>query len=338
MQTADLPCTDCGATDDEVLWVGREHEYNDTTDAPFPVVRCRQCGLVRLNPRPDVSELDRIYPPTYYAYNLHAQPPARRRGISSLTTRLKERVYQRRLAKVLARVEAPTGPIRVLDVGCADGTILDWYKASGHGSRIETHGIDFNERAVEVARGRGHRVVVGRFEEEDELERDAFHLILASHVIEHVAAPKAFARHARDLLAPGGIFVVATPNIASRDVRLFGRHWGGCHFPRHWTFYDAESIGRLAQSVGLEVDHVEYQPNPVFWIWTFHALLRDRFSSSSLPDRLFPPVRIFTPSPQAFVLLSFFTVVDLVLRTLTGKTASMAVTMRRPAGAGGGST
>src|SRR5205807_896559 len=83
-------------------------------------------------------------------------------------------------AKVLARVEAPTGPIRVLDVGCADGTILDWYKASGHGGRIETHGIDFNQRAAEVARGRGHRVVVGRFEEEDELERDAFHLILAS--------------------------------------------------------------------------------------------------------------------------------------------------------------
>ena len=315
--------------------MGREHEYEDTTDAPFPVVRCQECGLVRLNPRPDVSELARIYPPSYYAYNLHSRGAEPRRGLARTTERLKARLYRRRLARVLARVQAPPGTIRVLDVGCADGTILDWYKAGPQGERIETYGIDFNERAAAIARARGHRVVVGRFEDEQELDQGSFHLILASHVIEHVADPEAFARHARDLLVPGGIFVVATPNIDSSDVRLFRRHWGGCHFPRHWVFYDADSIGRLSRSVGLTVEHVEYQPNPVFWIWTLHSLLRHRFPRSQLPDRLFPPVRIFTPSPHAFVLLSMFTVVDIIMKALTGKTAIMGVTLRRPPASGG---
>src|SRR5207302_1415499 len=155
------------------------------------------------------------------------------------------------LAAVLGGLGVRDGKIRVLDVGCADGRLLDWYKSSPEGHRIETHGIDFNERAAEAARRRGHRVVVGRFEEERDLEPGSFHLILASHVIEHVADPKGFALHASTLLAPGGLFVAATPNIDSVDARLFRRHWGGNHFPRHWTFYDAGTITRLAGSVGF---------------------------------------------------------------------------------------
>jgi len=50
-----------------------------------------------------------------------------------------------------------------------------------------------------------------------------------------------------------------------------------------------------------------------------------------LADRLFPTVSIFHPSAHSFVLLSVFTVVDLVLRAVTGRTASMSVTMKRPA-------
>jgi 2-polyprenyl-3-methyl-5-hydroxy-6-metoxy-1,4-benzoquinol methylase len=295
-------------------------------------VRCARCGLVRLNPRPDVSELGRIYPSNYYAYSLVSEDLTRRRrfGVSSLVQGIKLRMYQRRLLRTLEHAAIGAGPIRLLDVGCADGRLLDWYKASPEGHRIETCGIDMNEQAVEMARQRGHQVVLGRFEEENELPRGSFHLILASHVIEHVADPKGFAAHAFDLLVPGGLFVAATPNFDSVDVRLFGRHWGGNHFPRHWTFYDADTINGLAEAVGFRVERVEYEVNPVFWNWSFHSWLREKLPRSSVPDRLFPPVAIFHPSPQSFVLLSAFTVVDLVLKAVTGKTASMSVEMRKP--------
>jgi SAM-dependent methyltransferase len=313
------------------MWTGREHEYDNTTDEEFPVVRCGQCGLVRLNPRPDVSELSTIYPPNYYAYSLveEAADTGRRGLVSRLTEWPKVRMYQRRLARILADAEA-SGTIRLLDVGCADGRLLDWYAASSHGSRLETHGIDINEAAVAEARRRGHRAVVGRFETDDELERGSFHVILASHVIEHVDDPRAFAQRAYDLLAPGGVFVAATPNVDSADVRLFRSNWGGCHFPRHWTFYDPCTIEALARSVGFDVVRVDYEVNPVFWVWSFHSLVGDRLHMPRLADRLFPTVSIFHPSAQSFALLSVFTVVDLVLRTLTGRTASMSVTMRKP--------
>lgn len=326
LERANTPCSNCGASGGAVLYCGREHEYDNTTNEEFPVVRCERCGLVRLNPRPDVRELGRIYPPNYYAYHLVPDDPAKRPGIGE---RIKRRMYQRRLAALLDRL-GKHGRVRLLDVGCADGRLLDWYKTSPEGERIETHGIEMSESAAAIARGHGHHVVTGRFEIDQELPAASFDLILAYHVIEHVSDPRLFTQRAADLLAPGGLFVVATPNFDSADVRMFKRHWGGNHFPRHWTFYDADSMARLAENVGLRQERVEYQTNPVFWNWSFHSLLSSRFPKRQWPDRVFPTIAIFLPSLQSFVLLSIFTSVDLVLRLFTGKTASMSSELRKP--------
>ena len=327
IRTVDEPCVHCGDHDDELVYEGVEHEYDNTTTAPFTVVRCRTCGLQRLNPRPDVSELERIYPPNYYAYNLVSESGSTGGGLGE---RLKQRMYQRRLAAQLRRLGG-SGRVRVLDIGCADGRLLDWYKASSEGHRVETHGIEMNAEAAERARQRGHRVVTGRFEVDDELEVGSYDLILASHVIEHVDDPVRFAQRAADLLAPGGLFVVATPNVDSWDARRFGPHWGGNHFPRHWTFYDPASMADLGQRVGLTLERVEYQVNPVFWNWTLHSKLAARFPKRRWPDRLFPTVDIFHPSLKTLILLSVFTSIDLAQRLLTGRTASMSAELRKAA-------
>lgn len=326
IRKADTPCVHCGGKDSSLVWAGREHEYHNTTDEEFRFVRCVACGVVRLNPRPDVSELGRIYPADYYAYGLLSDGPDEDAGLGA---KLKKWMYQRRLLALLNRLGRP-GNIRLLDVGCADGRLLDWYKASSVGSRLETHGIELNEAAATEARRRGHRIVTGRFEIDTDLEPGSFDLILAYHVIEHVDDPKAFVLRAAALLKPGGLLVLATPNVASADSRGLREHWGGNHFPRHWTLYDADTLKSLAGSVGLGLERVEYQPNPIFWVWSCHSLARSRFPSASWPDRAFPTVGIFHRSVQSFILLSLFTVVDLVQRLVTGRTASMAVELRKP--------
>lgn len=329
LRTVDLPCSGCGAHQDKVLFCGHEHEYTNTTDETFAVVRCRACGLVRLNPRPAVSELAIIYPPEYYAYHLVQAPGGRPSPFAKLTEPPKRRLYQRRLMSIVDKLAPRSEAIRLLDVGCADGRLLDWYKDSAAGPRLITHGIDLSEEAVALARDRGHHAVAGRFEEDRELQAGTYDLIFASHVIEHVDDPRAFAQRAADLLVPGGLFVVSTPNFDSFDVRRFGAHWGGNHFPRHWTLFDARSIADLAGSVGLCCEQVDYEVNPVFWNWTAHSWLKDRYPEASWPDRVFPTVEIFHPSAQSFALLSAFTVVDTLLKRTTGKTASMIALLRK---------
>ncbi|HVT65509.1 MAG TPA: class I SAM-dependent methyltransferase [Mycobacteriales bacterium] len=326
IRTEDVPCTGCGAHDDDVLFEGREHEYRNTTSASFPIVKCKACGLVRLNPRPAVSELGRIYPAEYYAYHLVHDDG----GSPGLGERIKAKRYQKRFRKLLERAAPGNGTARVLDVGCADGRLLTWYRDAIPGRKIETFGIDIGEEAVERARAAGHIAVSGRFEKDQELPDGTFDLIVASHVIEHVDDPVGFARRAAQLLKPGGVFMFATPNVDSADVRRFGRFWGGWHFPRHWTLYDPESAQRLAQQIGLNVEQISYEVNPVFWNWTFHAWLRDR-RGDDFADKVFPPVSIFQPGVQSFVLLSVFTIVDILQKLITGKTGSMQVELRRPA-------
>lgn len=325
IETEDVPCTGCGAHDDDVMFEGREHEYKNTTTESFPVVRCKACGLVRLNPRPAVSELGRIYPAEYYAYHLVHDDGAKQ----TLGERIKARRYQTRFRKLMQRAAPGIGPVRVLDVGCADGRLLTWYREAMPERTIETYGIDIGEDAVEQAKKAGHIAVAGRFEVDTELPDGTFDLIVASHVIEHVADPIQFARRAAELLKPGGLFMFATPNVDSADVRRFGRFWGGWHFPRHWTLYDPKTAEQLAEQVGLTVEQVGYEVNPVFWNWTCHAWLRER-RGDAVADRVFPTVSIFQPGLQSFVLLSVFTVVDIVQRVLTGKTASMQVELRKP--------
>ncbi len=328
IEIVDESCRHCDSEQSTPLWAGSEHEYDNTTDEVFEFVRCAQCDVVRLNPRPDVSELGRIYPPQYYAYNLMEENRSDNPG---LLDKIKARMYQRRLSAVLRRLGKPTGPIRLLDIGCGDGRLLDWYKASSDGPRLQTFGVEMSEAAATEARRRGHEVVSGRFEIESVLEHASFDLILASHVIEHVDEPLQFARHAAELLAPGGIFVIYTPNWDSPDARFFKGLWGGNHFPRHWTLYTPDTLAGLAQRIGLELSHVEYQPNPIFWVWSCHATLKKRFPNSSWPDRLFPTVQIFHRSVRSFLLLSVFTALDLVMRGLRGRTASIAVDLRKAA-------
>lgn len=326
-------CSSCGESESTELFRGCEHEYDTTTDAYFPVVRCNGCGLVRLCPRPDVTELSRIYPPEYYAYHLVEQDRASKQNMGWLTRttrRITTRRMQRWFERLVARVDSDKPKLRVLDIGCGDGRLLDFYRSSKVGHRVETWGVDMDAGSVATARERGHHAVHARFEDASELENGSFDLILTSHVIEHVADPTDFCRRARDLLAPGGMFVVATPNFDSADARYFGPNWGGCHFPRHWTFYDADTLGRVVDRLGLRVRRVDYDPNPYFWVWTAHSLLRRRNPGATWPDRLFPTVAIFQASIYNFFLLAVFTALDLGQRALTGKTGSMTVEIQKP--------
>ena len=173
-----------------------------------------------------------------------------------------------------------------------------------------------NEAAAASARRRGHRVVDGRFEVDTELERGSFDLILACHVIEHVDDPERL--RAPRLRAAGARRACSsshTPNWDSADARRFRGHWGGNHFPRHWTLYDEATLRALAQldRAGDRARRVPAEPDLL-------GLDLPLVAARALPR---PPLAR-PPVPagrdlrrldlRSFVLLSTFTVVDLAVR------------------------
>lgn len=332
IKKVDVCCNNCGGTACSLVTEGVEHEYKNTTSDTFRVVKCSNCNLVYLNPRPDISELSTIYPSEYYAYHLAAKN-VEQENTNSLLYKARRHVYLSRLEKALSLC-AQKDNLKVLDIGCADGRALNWYKQV-RSAKVETFGVDFDEKAVELAGKAGHTVYCGRFESAD-IPVGFFDLVVATHVIEHVADPKAFAKRAFDVLKPGGIFLIETPNIEAADAKWFkNRHWGGYHFPRHWIFYSQQTLKRMVEECGFTIVETQYHPAPAFWNWTMHSIVGavDREKNgffSRIADRLFPPTEFQKNSLRNLIFVSLFTFIDIVLKAVTGSTSNMSLTVRKP--------
>jgi hypothetical protein len=68
-----------------------------------------------------------------------------------------------------------------------------------------------------------------------------------------VPDPLALLRDARELVAPGGVLLVATPDVASLARRLLGKRWW--HFRlAHVGYFDARSLAEACARAGLSVE------------------------------------------------------------------------------------
>jgi SAM-dependent methyltransferase len=323
MQKLNVNCYICKKNEFFFVASGVDREYYTTPDV-FDVVECLNCKLRYLNPRPTVSELPVIYPSNYYSYHMDIDPS--KLGIAS---RLRHRVHGRRFRGLLKNLEG-RATIDLLDVGCGDGWMLYLFKLADP-DRITTYGVDINEQVCASARARGHIVYCGLFE--DTVFDQKFDVINLSNVIEHVTDPVAVVKKSYSSLRAGGILILETPNRDSWDARLFRRGaWGSYHIPRHFTFFNPETIERLGSEAGFTMAEIRFSPAPTQWIWTMHNLFHGRKSAvSKFLAKIFEPADCFTSGVKPFLLLGFFTIFDWFGLKITGQTSNMTVVLKKSA-------
>jgi len=322
----DSSCVVCGEkAPGKKIGSVREHEYLESTDMEFPVYRCENCGLVYLYPRPDVSELNVIYPKTYYSYNIIMNAPdknEKKSFVQKLWFKIQNRGYKKRIVKYLKSIPSDR-PLRVLDIGCGVGHQLDNVKSLL--PDCETYGIEIQEIAAEKAKKRGHTVYLGRFEDID-LPKNYFDVIFSIHVIEHVARPDLFMKKSLDILTDNGVVMYETPNTDCLDFYFLKRkHWGGYHPPRHWYLFNIKPFRKLAERFNAEIYGYGAYTMSNFWSWSFHSLFL-RIFGRKIADFLFPPVKILYGGLQSFIILSYFAVLERILLFFTGKANSLWVT------------
>jgi len=97
-------------------------------------------------------------------------------------------------------------------------------------------------------------------------------LITMSQVLEHAIDPAAWLNHARALLRPDGVMMVAVPNFGG-VYRLLGRRDPFICPPEHLNFFTVASLTRVIQDSGFTVCHVRTDSRVVL---AHHA---KRFSS-----------------------------------------------------------
>lgn len=192
-------------------------------------LRCAGCGARTTSPWPTDAELDQAYGGWY------------RPGSGRFSGPL-DALLQRSRARLAARLDelAPPGP--VLDVGSGDGTLLDALHACGRSAL----GLERASTRPDVL-------------EADLTDMDErFAAIVCWHSLEHLREPGRALVHAATLLRPGGVLVVAVPNVASLQARLFGERWLALDLPRHLVHLPARTLVRGARQAGLTVERVSY--------------------------------------------------------------------------------
>lgn len=304
VRTVLAACPLCGREPSEEHARGPDFEYASTGDAEWTFRRCASCDIVSLSPRPDESEIGRIYPPHYYAYDF-----SQTRSVGYLA----KAALDRRAAGIYLSAAAAEGDI--LDVGCGDGRLLQIFRDRGVPA-ASLFGVELDASAVAAARTRGFGVHHGRFEDAA-YPASSFRLIVLQQVIEHVPDPRKMVERILGLLRPGGAVVIETPNTASWDHAVFAkRYWGGYHIPRHFHLFSRRSLPALLRSTGFEVTKITSLASPNFWIQSLHHVGADRGWPRAW-------TRLFRPHPPRLIPLGVFSALD-----AAGKLATMTSNMR----------
>jgi ubiquinone/menaquinone biosynthesis C-methylase UbiE len=301
-------CCICETDDAVPVGVGEDYEYRTGADT-FLAMCCRSCGLVYLNPRPDVSEFETIYPPNYHAFDFSEKD-------FGIVYKIRSRLEAKRL---LSWCEGLPNKARILDVGCGDGFHLKLLQQ--YGDKTWTlEGVDLDKRAAEMAEKAGLKVHVGTIENLN-LPENTYDLAIMIQTIEHVEKPDEILRAVKRVLKPNGKLVIVTDNTDSLDFKLFkNAYWGGYHFPRHWNLFNQNSLRKLAAKVGYETADLTTQVSPVNWVYSIHNALVDWNAPAFLIDQF---------TLKSIVSLSAFTTLDIGLQKL-GKGALLRAILRKP--------
>lgn len=272
----DVPnCPICAGANRQLLYADLTDRVFGLTPGQWTIYRCASCRSAWLDPRPDPGSIARAYE-NYVTHvaddDVSVQPPSRlirrlhawindyknaRYGLTRMPATPGGRWLVALVPSIRAKADAQCRHLprlrpvergkRLLDVGFGNGGFLKLAGEMGWNAE----GIDFDTKAVEVARAQGLKVRCGSV---DELLKQnvQYDVITISHVIEHVQAPCQLLKELYRLLTPGGMLWLETPNLESTGACRFGPDWMALDPPRHLLLFNPQSLRTCLHDAGFQ--------------------------------------------------------------------------------------
>jgi 2-polyprenyl-3-methyl-5-hydroxy-6-metoxy-1,4-benzoquinol methylase len=148
---------------------------------------------------------------------------------------------------------------RVLDLGCVDQVPDGVEIAPLHREVVSIAascvGVDTNERGVAALEAEGYDVVCCDATGPELLSTVSgpFDVVVAGELIEHVLNPGGLLHNARELLAPGGVLLITTPNpdsMVGAAIGVLGRYTTNLD---HVADFQPYHVAELADRTGFEL-------------------------------------------------------------------------------------
>ena len=208
------------------------------------VVRCKECDLAYVNPRPNPEELSDFYPQNYYGEN-----PFFYEKLDALL-----RFWE--LRKTIKKGDF------ILDIGCGRGLLLSKLKHIG----CKVWGTELSEISSRYAKENLKINVISRNLEDCMFDKDYFDVVTMFHSLEHMMSPMETTREIYRILKPEGTLIIELPRFNSLYASIFRDKWFHLDVPRHLYHFSDSTIGKLLASAGFNIVKEKH-----------HALMYDSF-------------------------------------------------------------
>ncbi len=262
IRTQKVPCNLCSSTESTFLFDARDrlHGIGDI----FTYVRCRECGLVYMNPQVVPEDIEKLYPADYAPHTTTGKKTGSR--IRSLQNKIMKIPVIGRLLKGVTNVKIAdtiyrslNQQSRILDVGCGAGAFLNSLRTD---KGCEVYGVDISEAALREAKSSfGLDIFKGTITEAPFPEAH-FDIITAWWYLEHISDPQTTIAKISSLLKQNGHCIIGVPNYESFNARHFKAKWYHLDCPRHLCIWTPLAITRLLENHGLAVTKIIYDKTP----------------------------------------------------------------------------
>jgi 2-polyprenyl-3-methyl-5-hydroxy-6-metoxy-1,4-benzoquinol methylase len=268
-------CPVCRSIDTEVAHDHCHDVVFGVAGGGWTVLRCKDCFSGFLDPRPTPETIGDAYS-VYYTHESRLKTPTNKRSLKHiLLNRIRGSYINahygrgqpslgwlgRKMANLLPELrrsldnshrflpfpQSETTP-RLLDVGCGNG---DFLKVAGKVGWT-TFGNDPDPSALDVPTEQSSEIRQGGINVWDQYS-NYFDAITMNHVVEHLHDPIADLSRCYDILKPGGVFYIETPNFDAYGRTLYGPNWRGLEVPRHLVIFTWHSLPEALRRAGFEI-------------------------------------------------------------------------------------
>ncbi|HVU00578.1 MAG TPA: class I SAM-dependent methyltransferase [Polyangiaceae bacterium] len=182
---------------------------------------------------------------------------------------------------------------RILDYGCGSGMLVKFLQTKGYGNTVgwDAYAEAYKDTSVLQAK---------------------YDCVVSQDVIEHVDSPLEFLRTCNDLLVPGGIASIGTPDAAALSLQDPEEYVHTLHAPFHRHILSADALRKAGEDVGWKV--LRYYStmynntlfptmNPRF---VLHYVRTNDDTFDLVTEPIQAPLALFTPKTLFFALFGFF--------------------------------
>jgi 2-polyprenyl-3-methyl-5-hydroxy-6-metoxy-1,4-benzoquinol methylase len=209
----------------------------------FNIVKCKSCGFLFVNPRPDQKDLSKYYEsPEYISHS-----GTNKGFVNSVYKKIRKYTHSKKLNLVSKYAKGNN----ILDIGCGSGELLSLFKNNGW----EVLGIEPNQNARNFAVSE-YKLDIKDESEISTIPDNSKDVITMWHVLEHVSELNVRVGELKRILKKDGTIFIAVPNCISYDANYYNKFWAAYDVPRHLYHFTPDAMKRLLEKFKFDIIEV----------------------------------------------------------------------------------